>query len=212
MTTYYSDELKELDRCLKALPKSIPVNDTYSFANYEPDPTEIEDYGLVQSVVNKHLEPEFGDRNHGPIQFKGRGPALEAVVPILRASITGRFWENLLLIKWVDDLTAAAKIAIEADGGIVSHTSEPPAFGLRRVKVPREVQTTAAKRLLEDESSQHVQNKKHKATKAHQDEQCREAQKLTEQGDVSIFHVTSLLAYINVYTRLVSHLRNLLTS
>ncbi|KAF9025001.1 hypothetical protein BDZ89DRAFT_1040796 [Hymenopellis radicata] len=159
MTTYYSDELKELDRCLKALPKSIPVNNAYSFANYEPDPTEIEDYGSVQSVVNKHLEPEFG-----------RGPALEAVVPILRASITGRFGENLLLIKWVDDLTAAAKIAIEADGGIV----------------PREVQTTAAKRLLEDESSQRVQNKKHKATKAHQDEQRREAQKLTEQGDVGV--------------------------
>ncbi|KAF9021139.1 hypothetical protein BDZ89DRAFT_1071710 [Hymenopellis radicata] len=150
MTAYYSDELKKLDRCLKALPQSIPANDAYQFMDYEPNQEDIDDYGSAQGVVNKHLEPQFGDRDHGPIKFKGRGPALEAVVPILRRYLTGKSGENLLLIKWVDDLTAAAILAIEKDGGTV----------------PRETATTAAKRLFDDATTTRDRNKRHKATKA----------------------------------------------
>ncbi len=43
MTTYYNDELKELDCCFKALLKLIPVNNTYLFLNYDLNQTEIED-------------------------------------------------------------------------------------------------------------------------------------------------------------------------
>ncbi|KAF9021143.1 hypothetical protein BDZ89DRAFT_1071717 [Hymenopellis radicata] len=170
MTAYYSDELKKLDRCLKALPQSIPANDAYQFMDYEPNQEDIDDYGSAQGVVNKHLEPQFGDRDHGPIKFKGRGPALEAVVPILRRYLTGKSGENLLLIKWVDDLTAAAILAIEKDGGTV----------------PRETATTAAKRLFDDATTTRDRNKRHKATKATAADARRAAQKVTEQGDVGV--------------------------
>ncbi len=88
MTTYYSNELKKLDYYFKALPKLIPVNNAYLFLNYELNQTEIEDYGLLQSRVNKYLKLGFNDQNHGLVQFKEHDSALEAVVPVLRTFIT----------------------------------------------------------------------------------------------------------------------------
>ncbi len=117
MPSHYDHELKELDRCLKALPASIPVNNFYSFHEYAPTEAEIEDYGAPQSVINKHLEPIFGGCKHGLIKFRGQEPSLEAVVPILQKYITGKEGENIILIKWVDNLTEAAKNTIQKDGG-----------------------------------------------------------------------------------------------
>ncbi|KAJ6608436.1 hypothetical protein B0H10DRAFT_2226844 [Mycena sp. CBHHK59/15] len=97
-------------------------------------------------------------------------PALEEVVTVLRDHITGNGGSNILLTLWVDDLTNTAVSAIRAAG-------DP---------LPRQMQTTAAKRLFEDkgvvEHAKTKQKKDEKADKEAEKKRVAEAKKRTEQG------------------------------
>jgi hypothetical protein len=128
--TYYDEELKHLFRLLKALPDDIPSGNAHDFIGYIPDPEEAKDFGSVQSVVSHSLEVSFGSRRTSAgedvvIQFKSRGPPLEEVVSVLRHHITGRAGTNVILVGWVDSLTAAAVEAIEKAGQPVSSSVNP---------------------------------------------------------------------------------------
>ncbi|KAJ7794459.1 hypothetical protein B0H14DRAFT_3496984 [Mycena olivaceomarginata] len=175
--TYYDEELKHLFRLLKALPDDIPSGNAHDFIGYIPDPEEAKDFGSVQSVVSHSLEVSFGSRRTSAgedvvIQFKSRGPPLEEVVSVLRHHITGRAGTNVILVGWVDSLTAAAVEAIEKAG-------QP---------LPRPIKTSVAKRLLEDkaveEQARKKQKKDEKARKQAEKEQTATAKKKTEQGAV----------------------------
>jgi hypothetical protein len=114
----YAEELNKLLRYLKALPQTLPVDNQYDFI-IEPTPEELEEFAGAHGVINRALECVFPGRSKGPVSFKCRGPNLETVVPLLRRHITGMQGQNMLLTKWVDDLTAAAEAAITAGGGTV---------------------------------------------------------------------------------------------
>jgi hypothetical protein len=63
-----------------------------------------------QGALNHHLELVFGPRHvNQPIQLKGRGSSLEAIVDVLHHHLTGEAGENVLLWNWVEDLTRAAQ-------------------------------------------------------------------------------------------------------
>ncbi|KAJ7049280.1 ribonuclease H-like domain-containing protein, partial [Mycena amicta] len=132
----YAEELGKLLRTLKALPQTLPVNATYDFI-IEPTAEELDDFGSPHGVVNRALERAFGPRNNGLVQFTSRGPLLEAVVQLLRRYITGKEGQNVILMKWVDDLTEAAEAAITETGGTL----------------PRIATTNAARRLIADNAT-----------------------------------------------------------
>jgi hypothetical protein len=122
--TYYNNELKELHRLLKHLPDTIPIGDQHDFIGYVPPQERVEFTGCIKTVVNARLEIVFGARRTGAgenviIKFKSRGPALEAVISVLRDHITGNGGENRLLTHWVDDLIIGAREAITAAGNPV---------------------------------------------------------------------------------------------
>ncbi|KAJ7216145.1 hypothetical protein C8J57DRAFT_1483100 [Mycena rebaudengoi] len=151
--TFYDEQLKYLLRLLKALPHTIPIGETHNFIGYVPDPQEVIDTGCTKAVVSHTLEISFGARKMpGPagakmiIAFKSRGVALEEVTTVLRDHITGNGGMNLLLTLWVDDLIEGATAAITTAGG----------------RLPRPIQITAAKRLLEDETVKERAQKKQK--------------------------------------------------
>ncbi|KAJ7577226.1 hypothetical protein C8J56DRAFT_726501, partial [Mycena floridula] len=100
--------LRTLRHLIQNLPSTVPLADDHNFLSYEIDQERLDDYGSNQSVVNRDLEVSFGSRSAGPVVFKSRGPGLEAVVDVLRDYITGSKGQNLLLTKWVDDLTESA--------------------------------------------------------------------------------------------------------
>ncbi|KAG1836631.1 hypothetical protein DFJ58DRAFT_817985, partial [Suillus subalutaceus] len=76
------------------------------------DDEKIEDMGPI-GALNRELECVMGQRHNGPILFKERGPGLEAVVDVLESHLIEHHNspETILLVKWVDDLTTAAKAA-----------------------------------------------------------------------------------------------------
>ena len=103
--------LLNLYSSLRNLPESLSEHpDVYPFAEkFVLDEHDIEFYGSQQGALNHRLELIFGSRSTGsPIQFKGRGRPLEAIVYILKKYIDGNGGENVLLWKWVEDLTHAA--------------------------------------------------------------------------------------------------------
>ncbi|KAJ7256409.1 ribonuclease H-like domain-containing protein [Mycena rebaudengoi] len=172
--TFYDEELKYLLRLLKALPHTIPIGETHNFG-YKPDPKKVEDAGCTKTIVSHWLEISFGARKMpGPagakiiVAFKSRGPALEEIVTVLRDHIAGDSGMNLLLILWVDDLIEGATTAIETAG------------------VARPIQTTAAKRLMEDDAiKEHAQKRQktdNKEAKASKKKASDKAKKQTEQG------------------------------
>ncbi|KAG1891160.1 hypothetical protein F4604DRAFT_1989120 [Suillus subluteus] len=69
-------------------------------------------------ALNRELECVMGQRHNGPISFKERGPGLEAVVDVLESHLIEHHNspETILLVKWVDDLTTAAKAAFASAG------------------------------------------------------------------------------------------------
>ncbi|CEL56164.1 hypothetical protein RSOLAG1IB_11852 [Rhizoctonia solani AG-1 IB] len=96
---------------LRNLPEDLPDHpEVYPFAsNFTLDPDEVEFYGSQQGALNHRLELIFGSRSTGnAIQFRGRGRSLEAIVYVLRKYINGDDRENIILWKWVEDLTSSA--------------------------------------------------------------------------------------------------------
>ncbi|KAB5589446.1 hypothetical protein CTheo_7114 [Ceratobasidium theobromae] len=106
-----AEELQTLRELLLLLPAKCQSSGfTYPFQNFVLDDEWTELTGSVQGSVNHTLEVAFGSRANGaPIEFRSHGPDLVAVVDILASSITGSDGENPILIKWIADLTQAAK-------------------------------------------------------------------------------------------------------
>ncbi|CAK5273903.1 unnamed protein product [Mycena citricolor] len=176
--SYYSDELKELLRLLKALPDTIPIGTEHDFINFEPDPEKVVDFGDERAAVNQAVEVSFGARTLPgkdemiPVVFKTRGPALEAIVEVFRQYITGSGGSNVIMCKWVDDLRSSAKKAIlDANQTL-----------------PRAIHTTAAKRLLEEEENTTNSAKRKKkdlaAVKGQSKKDLAAAKEKTEQGKI----------------------------
>jgi hypothetical protein len=104
-------QLQSLYSSLHNLPTSLPNHpETYPFAEkFVLDQHDIEFYGSQQGALNHRLELVFGSRGiDSMIKFKGRGRSLEALVYIFMKYIDGEDGENLLLWKWVADLTRTA--------------------------------------------------------------------------------------------------------
>ncbi|KAJ7216907.1 hypothetical protein C8J57DRAFT_1255111 [Mycena rebaudengoi] len=133
---HYDEELKYLARLLRALPEAISLGDCHDFIGYIPGPKKIAVAGCTQTVVSHALAASFNRSNGSvaPIIFQSRGTELEEVTTVLRRYITGNAGSNGLLVSWVDDLTTAVTSAIT--------TADIP--------LPRKVNITAAKRLMED--------------------------------------------------------------
>ncbi|KAJ7898742.1 hypothetical protein B0H13DRAFT_2337401 [Mycena leptocephala] len=89
------------------------------FRTYDTDVELFTTLGDVRSVLDGALIKSFGKRNDTVphYTFKFRGLGLDAVERVLREFITGSGGDNRVLKEWVDDLTASAAHAIEADGG-----------------------------------------------------------------------------------------------
>ncbi|KAG8950373.1 hypothetical protein FRC03_012905 [Tulasnella sp. 419] len=122
----HQKELDNLLHYLKNLPPSVPAAaKIYSFSDYVPDDERVADYGSEQGDLNAYLEVTFGSRHQGHIQFKEKGPNLEAVVPLLKKYINGESKEEVLLLKWVEDLTKSAIALCEAENWNVKRISKP---------------------------------------------------------------------------------------
>lgn len=95
---------------LRNLPTSLSDHSSiYPFVGFALDPLDIENYGSPQGALNHRLELIFGSRSSGRLlEFRGRGPSLEAIVHTFYKYINGEDGENVLLWKWVQDLTQAA--------------------------------------------------------------------------------------------------------
>ncbi|KAJ7242301.1 hypothetical protein C8J57DRAFT_1558005 [Mycena rebaudengoi] len=174
---HYDEELKYLARLLRALPEAIPLGDCHDFIGYLPDPRKFAVAGCTQTVVSHALAASF-NRSTGsavPIIFQSRGTELEEVTTVLRRYITGNAGSNVLLVSWVDDLTTAATSAITTAG----------------IPLPRKVNITAAKRLMEDsalvENAKKRKRSDDQAAKDAQKEHTEEAKKRTEQGQLAVW-------------------------
>lgn len=102
--------LANLSHHLSALPAYLSDHpNVYPFSNFSLASHEIEHYGTPQGALNHHLELIFGSRyDNRTVQFRGRGPSLLAIVDVFNHYITGVVGENILLCKWVEDLTDGA--------------------------------------------------------------------------------------------------------
>jgi hypothetical protein len=102
-------QLNTLSVLLQGLPDELP-SEVYSFNDYSEDfeftRDALHDLGR-DGALNCHLERKLAPqgRKNG-IKLIGRGPGLEAVVPLLAVYITTHP-ENVILHKWVDDLIDA---------------------------------------------------------------------------------------------------------
>ncbi|KAF8601985.1 hypothetical protein BDV93DRAFT_474979, partial [Ceratobasidium sp. AG-I] len=98
---------------LSALPNHLSDHpNVYPFSNFSLTPHDIELYGSAQGALNHNLQLVFGSRfDNRPIEFRGRGSSLLSVVDVLNRYITGEAGENVLLWKWVEDLTSGAVAA-----------------------------------------------------------------------------------------------------
>ncbi|KEP46915.1 DUF659 family protein [Rhizoctonia solani 123E] len=119
--------LLKLYSSLRNLPESLSEHpDVYPSAEkFVLDEHDIEFYGSRQGALNHRLELIFGSRSTGSvIRFKGRGRALEAIVYTLKKYIDGDDGDNVLLWKWVEDLTHAAT-QMSATQTKTSHLQSP---------------------------------------------------------------------------------------
>ncbi|KAF7303480.1 DUF659 domain-containing protein [Mycena indigotica] len=170
---HYGPEIRNLAALLKSLPSSIPLGTAHDFSSHELRQEAVMELGCEKSVVNQDLEWSFGSRVDGKlIEFQSRGPGLEAVTVVLRQYITGPAGQNVVLIKWVDDLTAAAQDAIERCGA----------------QKRKRKSTAARQRMEEDEDEENVDKRQRLDTE--NDKQQREmvaeaAAKLTRQGSIN---------------------------
>ncbi|KAG8744356.1 hypothetical protein FRC11_013491, partial [Ceratobasidium sp. 423] len=104
-------QLLNLYSSLHKLPESLPDHpEAYPFAEkFVLDQHDVEFYGSNQAALNHRLELVFGSQSpDGCVRFRGGGRSLEAIVYILNKYIDGNNGDNLLLWKWVDDLTRGA--------------------------------------------------------------------------------------------------------
>ncbi|KAG8945373.1 hypothetical protein FRC04_000823 [Tulasnella sp. 424] len=133
----YGRELDTLLHHLKHLPTEVPEkHGQYHFDTWlELDPELVEDTGSRHGALNMMLERAFGTRKDGLVAFRERGTSLEAVAGVIRREVTGLDGENVLLTKWTDDLTAAAKAICEKHG----------------TKIPRESKMTEKKAIAQEE-------------------------------------------------------------
>lgn len=83
---------------LSALPIHLADHpNVYPFNNFTLNPHDIEYYGTPQGALDHQLELVFGSRyDNWPVQFRGQGPSLLAVVDVLNHCISGETGENLL--------------------------------------------------------------------------------------------------------------------
>jgi hypothetical protein len=102
--------LLNLLRHLLDLPSTLPDHPKiYPFACFSLEPHEVEQYGSTQGALIHQLELIFGSRSTGrAVEFRGRGPSLEAIVYVLHKYIDGEDGDNQTLWKWVADLDSAA--------------------------------------------------------------------------------------------------------
>ena len=110
-----TSRLRSLEALLSSLPTSIPYGQNhYQFSGYTPSQEDVELYGTEAAALNRTLEVTFcpgGRKPNEPIPLKERGQGLVAVVFALEKQLTRHPEESALLLKWVDDLSEAAKSA-----------------------------------------------------------------------------------------------------
>lgn len=112
--------LLDLLRHLRDLPHSLSDHSSiYPFETFNLSLYDIEHYGSIQSAFSHQLELIFGSRNGGRlIEYRGRGPSLEAIVFGFHKYINGEGSEDELLWRWVQDSTHAAKEAAKNVSGL----------------------------------------------------------------------------------------------
>lgn len=100
-------KLRSLGSLLANLSDSLPLNPGhYNFVGFSPSSEAVDDFG-EEGALNHALEIAFGSRAKGPIQLRGRGNGLCAVVVVLEKYIA-RSPKSAILQKWVEDLITAA--------------------------------------------------------------------------------------------------------
>lgn len=116
--------LANLSHHLSALPKQLSDHPSvYPFCNFTLSDHDIEHYGTPQGALNHQFGLIFGSRlDNRPVQFRGRGPSLLAVIDVLDRYISGETEENILLWKWVDDLTHGAVECAKTVGGFTTYS------------------------------------------------------------------------------------------
>ncbi|KAF7295941.1 DUF659 family protein [Mycena chlorophos] len=152
-------ELDDYNRCIKALPSTLPEC-TLPLDKLEPSAADEDTYG-ERGAINRALELSFGSRAAADWGLKFRGRDLVAVGTVLRRVITGPAGDNVLFIKWVDDLTTAAKQAIEASGG----------------KIPRPIKSTAKQALRGEEKAEEEKEMVRKVKAGREEERKKKAKK-----------------------------------
>lgn len=99
---------------LTHLPLTIPEGARhYTAAKFKTTKEDLELTETADGALNHRLELVFGSRHQGPIIFKEKGEGLCLVIGILQKAITAAP-SNVILFKWVEDLTTAAKAAYES--------------------------------------------------------------------------------------------------
>ena len=115
LTPELARKLIQLHNVLLKIPPRSPSGNSGSrcdFRGYSPaDPAspEVEDFG-VAGVLNRRLEITFAPNGRGssPIRLQDGGPGLVAVVDALRSTLLAVGGSDVILEKWIDDLTSAA--------------------------------------------------------------------------------------------------------
>ncbi|TFY78892.1 hypothetical protein EWM64_g5117, partial [Hericium alpestre] len=117
LTPSLQENLSLLKYLLSNLPLSVVPNGAkiYCFHQFPGlDAELVEDNGSEMGALNHELEVILGrDRDTGLIVFREQGPSLTAVVDVIERYMTGSDGENILLIKWINDLLAAARAIFE---------------------------------------------------------------------------------------------------
>ncbi|TBU55402.1 ribonuclease H-like domain-containing protein [Dichomitus squalens] len=114
-----SERLDELGRVLENLPHSLPEpkleDSRFQFANYVPDPDDVDIFGTPDAAINHALEVVFGweARSQGVLPIAERGKGVCSLVDALRAY--QRHCKNpesdAILGKWIEDIWEGAKVA-----------------------------------------------------------------------------------------------------
>ncbi|KAJ7195125.1 hypothetical protein GGX14DRAFT_404261 [Mycena pura] len=95
MVAHYAKQLDELERCVKALPSNLP--DADDIDELQPSQDHIDNYRNAWCAVNHPLEIVFGTRVTSNLKLE---------------PLKNHRSDNVLMMKWVDDLTTATKEAI----------------------------------------------------------------------------------------------------
>lgn len=155
--------LDELEYRFSNLPPSIPtlLDDTESlyerFIVYEVSADALDTFGTKQGALNRDLEVAFGHRDAGPIQLVEQGSGLDAVALTLRDFIDGHSTEEELLVKWAEDLIAAAKAACDEHGHEVPPFRRQKTATAKRVALAKQIADAKAKKQAKIVAEKQVQ-------------------------------------------------------